>query len=153
MLLMALLLRFMAIRRASSGSGSRFKILSMFNITKQSSFEPSSIILTICLIQRCSFLPKLLKITLILSSRSRGCPSGSTSFNILITQGSTPYSVTGISTYFKNNVGANVNVYWAGGGVKPIVTNVANKTDIYSFKTYDGGTSWYGVVGGQNFAL
>jgi hypothetical protein len=81
------------------------------------------------------------------------CPSGSTSFNILITQGATPYSVTGISTYFKNNVGANVDVYWAGGGVKPIVTNVANKTDIYSFKTFNGGTSWYGVVGGQNFAL
>ena len=81
------------------------------------------------------------------------CPSGSTSFNILVTQGSTPYAVAGISTYFKNNVGGNVNVYWSGGGVKPIVTTIANKTDIYSFKTFDGGTSWYGVVGGQNFAL
>ena len=80
-------------------------------------------------------------------------PSGSTSFNILIVQGATPFAVPGISTYFKNNVGGNVDVYWAGGGVKPIVTNVANKTDIYSFKTYNGGTSWYGVVGGQNFAL
>jgi hypothetical protein len=81
------------------------------------------------------------------------CPSGSTSFNILVTQGSTAYAVAGISTYFKNNVGGNVNVYWSGGGVKPIVTTIANKTDIYSFKTFDGGTSWYGVVGGQNFAL
>ena len=81
------------------------------------------------------------------------CPSGSTSFNILVTQGSTAYAVAGISTYFKNNVGGNVNVYWSGGGVKPIVTTIANKTDIYSFKTFDGGSSWYGVVGGQNFAL
>ena len=46
-----------------------------------------------------------------------------------------------------------MNVYWSGGGVKPIVTTIANKTDIYSFKTFDGGSSWYGVVGGQNFAL
>jgi hypothetical protein len=77
-------------------------------------------------------------------------PTGSTTFTIKITQGSTPYSV-GIDT-FKNSGGSPITVYWAGGGVLPVVTQVANKTDIYSFKTFDGGTSFFGIVGGQNFA-
>ena len=38
-----------------------------------------------------------------------------------------------------------------GGGVVPIPHH-DRKTDIYSFKTFDGGSSLYGVVGGQNFA-
>jgi hypothetical protein len=80
-------------------------------------------------------------------------PSGSTAFTIQITQGSPSYAVLGIGTYFKNNSGGNINVYWSGGGIKPTVTNIANKTDIYSFKTFDGGNSWFGIVGGQNFAL
>ena len=77
-------------------------------------------------------------------------PSGSTTFTLKITQGSTAYSV-GIDT-FKNSGGSPITVYWAGGGVLPVVTQVANKTDIYSFKTFDGGTSFFGIVGGQNFA-
>ena len=32
------------------------------------------------------------------------------------------------------------------------VTTTAEKTDIYSFMTFDGGSSLFGVVGGQNFA-
>ena len=39
---------------------------------------------------------------------------------------------------------------WAGG-VGPSLTATAGKTDIFSFVTYDGGTNWYGFVGGQNF--
>ena len=31
-------------------------------------------------------------------------------------------------------------------------TSAADKTDIYSFMTFDGGTSLFGVVGGQNFS-
>jgi len=77
-------------------------------------------------------------------------PSGSTAFTIKITQNSTGYSV-GIDT-FKNSGGTTIPVYWPGGGVLPVVTTTANKTDIYSFKTFDGGSSLYGVVGGQNFA-
>jgi hypothetical protein len=83
-------------------------------------------------------------------------PSGATAFTLKITQNSTGYSVPGISTYFKNVAGgggSNINVYWAGGGIKPIVTTTANKTDIYSFKTFDGGTSFHAVIGGQNFSL
>jgi hypothetical protein len=75
-------------------------------------------------------------------------PTESTSFTIKIVQGSTAYSV-GIDT-FKNSAGGSIPVYWPGG-VLPVVTLVANKTDIYSFKSFDSGTSLYGIIGGQNF--
>jgi hypothetical protein len=77
-------------------------------------------------------------------------PSGSTAFSILITQNAVGHSV-GIDT-FRTSGGSTIPVYWPGGGVVPIVTTVANKTDMYSFKTFDGGASLYGIVGGQNFA-
>ncbi len=77
-------------------------------------------------------------------------PTGSTAFSIKLTQNSTGYGV-GIDT-FKDNSNVEIPVYWPGGGVVPIPTTTASKTDIYSFKTFDGGSSLYGVVGGQNFA-
>ena len=77
-------------------------------------------------------------------------PTESTSFTIKITQDSTGYSV-GIDT-FKDSGGSAIPVYWPGGGTLPEVTQTASKTDIYSFMTFDGGSSLYGVVGGQNFA-
>jgi hypothetical protein len=77
-------------------------------------------------------------------------PSGSTSFTILITQNSVGYSVD--IDDFRTSGGTTIPVYWPGGGVVPIVTAVANKTDMYSFRTFDGGANLYGIVGGQNFA-
>ena len=77
-------------------------------------------------------------------------PTGATAFSILITQDSTGYSV-GIAT-FKTNGGSAIPVKFPAGGVLPIVTTTANKSDIYSFKTFDGGSTLFGVVGGQNFA-
>ena len=77
-------------------------------------------------------------------------PSGATAFSILITQDSTGYSV-GIGT-FKDSGGSAISVKFPGGGVLPIVTTTASKSDIYSFKTFDGGSTLFGVVGGQNFA-
>jgi len=77
-------------------------------------------------------------------------PSGSTAFTIKVLQDSTGYSV-GIDT-FKTSGGSSIPVYWPGGGIIPVVTTTANKTDIYSFMTFDGGSSLFGVVGGQNFA-
>ena len=77
-------------------------------------------------------------------------PSGSTAFTIKVLQDSTGYSV-GIDT-FKTSGGSSIPVYWSGGGIVPLVTTTANKTDIYSFMTFDGGSSLFGVVGGQNFA-
>ena len=76
-------------------------------------------------------------------------PDDATAFTIKITQGSTARSV-GIDT-FKNNVGTGITVYWPTG-VLPVVTQVANRTDIYSFKSFDGCSSLFGVVGGQNFS-
>jgi hypothetical protein len=78
-------------------------------------------------------------------------PSGSTAFTIKIAQDATGNRAVGIDT-FKTSGGFTIPVYWPGGGVVPIVTQTASRTDIYSFKTFDGGSSLFGVVGGQNFA-
>ena len=56
------------------------------------------------------------------------------------------------------SAGASCIVKWPGG-IVPTVTQSANKTDIYSFKIFDGATLKsnpstsviYGIVGGQNF--
>ena len=72
-----------------------------------------------------------------------------TAFTLKILQGGTARGV-GIDT-FRTSGGTSIPVYWPGGSV-PVVTPVAAKTDIYSFMTFDGGTSLYGVVGGQNFS-
>jgi hypothetical protein len=78
-------------------------------------------------------------------------PSGSTAFTIKVAQDAIGgRTVVGLDT-FKNLSGANIPVYWSAGGVVPGVTTTANRTDIYSFKTFDSGSSFYGVVGGQNF--
>lgn len=47
-------------------------------------------------------------------------------------------------------------VTWPGavtwpGGTAPTITATANKTDILTFLTVDGGTEWYGVMAAQNF--
>lgn len=78
-------------------------------------------------------------------------PSGSTAFTILITQNSIGGYSVGIDT-FRNSGGTSIPVYWPGGGVLPTVTTGANRSDIYSFKTFDGGSTLFGFVGGQNFA-
>jgi len=75
-------------------------------------------------------------------------PSGATAFTVKITQDSTGYSV-GIAT-FKNSLDNDIDVKF-GGGVVPIVTTTAGATDIYSFMTFDSGSTLFGVVGGQNF--
>ena len=77
--------------------------------------------------------------------------SDSTTFTIKMTQpsGST-YSV-GIDTFRNGSTGAAATCFWPGG-VVPTVTQTAGRTDIYSFKTFDGCASFFGVVGGQGFA-
>jgi len=81
-------------------------------------------------------------------------PSGSTEFTLRIDQDSTGSRTVGIDT-FKTNAGSAIPVYWPGGGVLPVVTPTASKTDIYTFKTFDGlnitSSGLYGVVVGQNF--
>ena len=81
----------------------------------------------------------------------KNAPSGSTSFSIKILQDGTGNRAVGIDT-FKTLGGTAIPVNWPGGGVVPIMTQTASRADIYSYKTFDGGSSFYGVVGGQNFA-
>jgi hypothetical protein len=78
-------------------------------------------------------------------------PSEASSFTIKITQDGTGGRVIDIDD-FRTSGGSLIPVYWPGGGVLPIVTPTANRSDIYTFKTFDGGSTWYGVVVGQNFA-
>ena len=82
-------------------------------------------------------------------------PSASTEFTIKIDQDSTGSRTVGIDT-FKDSVGTAIPVYWPGGGVLPIVTPTASRSDIYIFITFDGSNitsvGLYGVVVGQNFA-
>ena len=79
--------------------------------------------------------------------------SGSSSFTIKILQDGIGNRSVGIDT-FKTIGGASIPVYWPGG-IVPIVTTTANRSDIYSFKLFDGdnvtSSGLYGVVGGQNF--
>jgi hypothetical protein len=77
-------------------------------------------------------------------------PGEASSFTIRITQDGTGGRVIDIDD-FRTSGGSLIPVYWSGGGVLPIVTPTANRSDIYTFKTFDGGFSWYGVVVGQNF--
>ena len=42
------------------------------------------------------------------------------------------------------------SIKWPGG-TAPTLTTQANKIDVITIMTYDGGTSWLGFVGGQNF--
>ena len=76
-------------------------------------------------------------------------PDDATTFTVKILQNHVGYSV-GIDT-FKDASGNDIPVWWPAGGVVPIVTTGANRTDIYSFKTFDSGANLFGIVGGQNF--
>lgn len=77
-------------------------------------------------------------------------PAGSSSFTLKITQDSTGSRTVDIDD-FRTSGGTPIAVYWPGGGVLPIVTPTADRTDIYRFMTFDGGTTFYGIVIGQNF--
>jgi hypothetical protein len=43
------------------------------------------------------------------------------------------------------------SVEWAGGS-SPTITSTASSTDVFTFITTDGGTTWYGFTGGQDFS-
>jgi hypothetical protein len=77
-------------------------------------------------------------------------PTGSTAFTMKLTQDAVGGRSVGIDT-FRNGSGTPIPIYWSGGGAVPNVTTTASRADIYSFKTFDSGSSFYGVVGGQNF--
>jgi hypothetical protein len=47
------------------------------------------------------------------------------------------------------SVAWNANIRWPGG-TAPTLTNTNNKRDVFTFFTYDGGTSYNGFISGQN---
>ena len=73
-------------------------------------------------------------------------PSDVSSFTLVITQDAIGDHAVAIDVF-----GGSIPVYWPGGGVLPIMTPTALRTDIYTFNTFDGGATWYAVVVGQNF--
>jgi len=80
-------------------------------------------------------------------------PPGSTAFTLKLKQDSTGGNSVGIDT-FRTSGGNVIPIFWPSG-VLPIVTTTADRTDIYSFKIFDGSNltsdGMYGIVGGQNF--
>jgi len=83
----------------------------------------------------------------------KNAPSGSTSFTLKVEQDGTGNRSIDIDD-FRTVGGVTIPVYWPGG-VVPTPTTTASRTDIYSFKIFNGDTptssGLYGVVGGQNF--
>lgn len=59
------------------------------------------------------------------------------SFTLELTANGTPYTI---------NWGS---IKWPGG-TPPTLTSASGKRDIFVFYTTDGGTNWYGLIGGQN---
>ena len=68
----------------------------------------------------------------------------SVGFTIVITNGAALSS-------FNYDVFVSGSVKWAGG-TPPTYTTTIGNTDIISYVTYDGGTTWYGFVGGLDFS-
>jgi hypothetical protein len=78
-------------------------------------------------------------ITTVTISNTNSVSSTSHSFSIVFTGNGSSYTVTWPAS-----------VKWAGNSA-PSLTNTSAKKDILSFTTVDGGTNWYGFVGGLNF--
>ena len=68
-------------------------------------------------------------------------PAAACSFTLVLTNGAGgPYTITWPGS-----------VKWPGGSV-PTRTTTASKTDIYTFFTYDSGTTWWGTLALYNFS-
>ena len=81
-------------------------------------------------------------------------PTDGGTFTIKLTQDATG-SRGALVDVFETEGGVSIPVYWPGG-VVPVMTPTANRTDIYSYKFFSGANitsmGLYGVVGGQNFS-
>lgn len=64
------------------------------------------------------------------------------------TYSATLFFVQGASAY---TVAFPGSIKWAGGASAPTITTTNGKIDIITLTTYDGGSNWFGLVGGQNF--
>jgi hypothetical protein len=66
-------------------------------------------------------------------------PAGSSALTLIFTADGTARSVTW-----------GTAVTWSGG-TAPTLTSTANKQDVFTFLTLNGGTNWLGFTGGQNY--
>jgi len=65
-------------------------------------------------------------------------PSGVSAFTLVFTADGTPRSITWTPVVFQ-------------GGTPPTITSTNGKIDVISCVTTNGGSNWYGFVGGQNY--
>lgn len=88
--------------------------------------------------------------------------AGATVFYVTLNSNVNTLSVTDVPTSVASFTlvliadGTARTVIWGGSvkwpaGTAPTLTSTAGKVDILSFITLNGGTDWYGFVGGQNF--
>jgi hypothetical protein len=70
------------------------------------------------------------------------------SATLYVTQDSTGGRSMSLSTVQVGGVAKTIK--WAGG-TAPTITSGANKIDIFTFVTYDGGNTWLGFIAGQNY--
>lgn len=71
--------------------------------------------------------------------------------------GATAGKACSISLYIKQDGTGNRSVTWPAsvkwsGGIKPVLSTVANALDIVVVESLDGGTTWYGSLVGTNFS-
>ena len=124
--------------------------LSRFKTISRSNLSPSSVlgVLTLDLSQS-----QIFEVTLtenITQITIENAPSDCSEFTIKFTQdASTTYTVD--FDDIRDNDGAALGIHWPGGGLLPIMTPTASRSDIYGYKTFDSGSNWYGFVVGQNF--
>jgi hypothetical protein len=62
-----------------------------------------------------------------------------------------------VTLMLKQDAVGNRTVSWPAaakwpGGTAPVVSTAANAVDLFAFFTTDGGTTWYGFVGGNGFS-
>jgi hypothetical protein len=68
-------------------------------------------------------------------------PATTTSFTLFLTNDATP----------SRTITWPANVNWPNG-VVPSRTTTANKSDVYTFFTKDGGSNWYGILSIYNYS-
>lgn len=70
-----------------------------------------------------------------------GIGTGAQGFTLFLTNDATP----------SRTITWPVTVKWPGGST-PVRTETANKTDVYSFFTFDNGSNWYGTLSIYNYS-
>ena len=70
-----------------------------------------------------------------------GIGTGAQAFTLFLTNDATP----------NRTITWPVTVKWPGGSA-PVRTGTANRTDVYSFFTYDNGSNWYGTLSIYNYS-